>query len=35
MERRKAFDGQIDRRSFLNGAARLGAGALTVGAVSA
>jgi 3-hexulose-6-phosphate synthase len=34
MERRKALRGRIDRRSFLNGAARFGAGALTAGAVS-
>ena len=34
MERRKVLRGRIDRRAFLNGAARLGAGALTVGAIS-
>jgi 3-hexulose-6-phosphate synthase len=34
MERRKASHRQIDRRSFLNGAARFGAGALTAGAIS-
>jgi 3-hexulose-6-phosphate synthase len=34
MERRKALRGRIDRRSFLSGAARFGAGALTAGAIS-
>jgi len=33
MERRKASDRHIDRRSFLNDAARVGAAALTVGAI--
>ena len=33
MERRKASDGHIDRRSFLNGAGTFAAGALTVGAI--
>ena len=34
MEHRKALGGRIDRRSFLSGAARFGAGALTAGAIS-
>jgi 3-hexulose-6-phosphate synthase len=34
MERRQASHGHIDRRAFLTGAARFGAGALTVGAIS-
>ena len=34
MERRKAFGGRINRRSFLNYAAEFGAGALTASAIS-
>lgn len=34
MERRRALRGRIHRRSFLDGAARFGAGALTIGAIS-
>jgi 3-keto-L-gulonate-6-phosphate decarboxylase len=33
MERRKASEGHIDRRSFLNGAGRFAVGALTAGAI--